>query len=191
MGDVDYGYGDDAVADYGYGDDAPADYGYGDDAAPTDYGYGDGGAEDYGYGDAAPEADYGYGDAAPDADPYGYGDAAPEAEYGYGDEPAPMEAPKTRPKRRCSVTRFSIEAEACDKPLDYGWQGDGQPPAAEEPVSDEKSSAQTESTIESAGDHEHDEDEEGGSMIDKIKVDKLNMPKKGMMSRIRKRLSIM
>ena len=150
------------MADYDYNDNV--DYGYGDDN--QDYGYGDqGGAEDYGYGDQG--------------DPYGYGDAAPE------EAPAPL-PPKTekRPKRRCSVTRFSIEAEACDKPLDYNWTPDqpegGQQQQEPEPAADEKSSAQTESSVDT---------EE--SMIDKIPVDKLNMPKKGMMSRIRKRLSIM
>lgn len=186
MGDVDYGYGD--SGDYGYGDSAP-DYGYGDDN--QDYGYGDGGGgEDYGYGDAAPDQDYGYGDGAPDQD-YGYGDASPDQDYGYGDEapaPLPTKAPEKRPKRRCSVTRFSIEAEANDKPLDYNWTPEqAQQPAPEPepeaaPAADEKSSAQTESTVDT---------NEGGSMIDKIPVDKLNMPKKGMMSRIRKRLSIM
>lgn len=55
-------------------------------------------------------ADYGYGNAEPD-------DAA---------TPKPATTPdpnKKRPKRRCSVTKFSIEAEANKKDLDYDWKG--------------------------------------------------------------------
>jgi hypothetical protein len=90
--------------DYGYGEPEP-DYGYGDEpAGETDYGYGD---------EPAAEADYGYGDAAPATDDYGYGDAAPgggEA-YGYGDdEPKPLPKAAGRPKRRCSVTKFSLDS---------------------------------------------------------------------------------
>lgn len=80
------------------------DYGYGDSA---DYGYGDS-QPDYGYGETEP--DYGYGDSKPDEPDYGYGDAQPSEDYGYGDakpdEPATQE--ERRPKRRCSVTRYSI-----------------------------------------------------------------------------------
>jgi hypothetical protein len=127
----------DSGVDYGYGDGAPStstDYGYGDAVGPdtTDrYGY-----EKYGYGDAVPSShgsridssdgvDYGYGDAQPD---YGYGDAQPSTnitDYGYGDaqtdygygEASPDgdngnnnggEEPKRRPRRRNSVTRYSI-----------------------------------------------------------------------------------
>lgn len=78
----------------------------------VDYGYGDE-SEDYGYGDANPDVDYGYGDGS--AADLGYGDAAPDgADYGYGDEdeqpvaPKPVE-PKTKPKRRCSVTKFNLD----------------------------------------------------------------------------------
>jgi len=78
------------------------DYGYGD--TQPDYGYGD--STDYGYGDSAPATDYGYGDSAPAAVDYGYGDTT---DYGYGDEAPAMEAPTTRrPKRRCSVTKYSL-----------------------------------------------------------------------------------
>ena len=92
---TDYGYGD-AEPDYGYGG---QDMGYGD--AQPDYGYGD---QDMGYGDGAP--DMGYGDAQPD---YGYGDASPDEDYGYGDAPPPQPAPEAhRPKRRCSVTKYSL-----------------------------------------------------------------------------------
>jgi hypothetical protein len=83
-----------ASLDYGYGD--AMDYGYGDSAQP-DYGYGKS-QPDYGYGE--PQPDYGYGDdPKPASEDYGYGDAKP-------DEPAPQE--DRRPKRRCSVTRYSI-----------------------------------------------------------------------------------
>lgn len=99
----DYGY-EDAEPDYGYGDSSP-DYGYGD-AKPN---------EDYGYGDAKPDEDYGYGDAKPDED-YGYGDAKPNEDFGYGDAKpddaasAPAApAGNRRPKRRCSVTKYSLE----------------------------------------------------------------------------------
>ena len=96
------------MTDYGYGDAQP-DYGYGEDM-----GYGDGAPDstDYGYGNSAPDnTDYGYGDSAPATD-YGYGDAAPEQDYGYGDSsptPAPPAPTKRRPRRRCSVTKYSLE----------------------------------------------------------------------------------
>jgi hypothetical protein len=185
----DYGYGEEPTpdtADYGYGDAAPevADYGYGDAAPETDYGYGDDAAPatDYGYGDDAAPAntDYGYGDAAPESD-YGYGDAAPDA----GPPPAPSKDDK-RPKRRCSVTRFSIEAEACSTPLDYTWSGD-QAQGAPAPAGDEKSQANTESTVNT---RISSASNDGGSMLDKIPAANRKAPKKGMMSRIRKRLSI-
>jgi hypothetical protein len=109
MTDVDYGYGDAGADnnDYGYGDAAPdgTDYGYG---APdnTDYGYGAPDSTDYGYG--APDSnDYGYGDQAPATD-YGYGD---QSDYGYGDAPVEQPKPKKeRPKRRCSVTKYSLDS---------------------------------------------------------------------------------
>lgn len=83
---------------------ATVDYGYGDS---PDYGYGDT-QPDYGYGETQP--DYGYGESKPDETDYGYGDAKPSEDFGYGDakpdDPAPQE--ERRPKRRCSVTRYSI-----------------------------------------------------------------------------------
>lgn len=66
---------------------------------------------DYGYGDAAPdektkdEIDYGYGDAS---------ESQPDqtVDYGYGDAPGgqPQEWRREKPKRRNSVTKFSIQA---------------------------------------------------------------------------------
>jgi hypothetical protein len=110
-----YGY-----EDLGYGDGAPdvAQYGYGDGAPSPSTGTASGssssspGGVDYGYGDAAP--DLGYGDGAPDTAAshapktteevdYGYGDASPES----GDTDASGE-PQRRPRRRNSVTRYSI-----------------------------------------------------------------------------------
>jgi hypothetical protein len=112
MAEVDYGYGD--QNDYGYGDASP-DMGYGD--ASPDMGYGDA-SPDMGYGDASPdmgygvaEPDMGYGAAEPDM---GYGVAQPDMDYGYGDatpdEPV-VEVVDKRPKRRCSVTKFSLATE--------------------------------------------------------------------------------
>jgi pyruvate/2-oxoglutarate dehydrogenase complex dihydrolipoamide acyltransferase (E2) component len=209
--------------DYGY------DANYGDTA---DYGYGDsgGGAEDYGYGDSADAAasDYGYGD---DAGGYGYGDddnggAGGGGDYGYGDAPpdeapaapAPTTAPeaKNRPKRRSSVTRFSMEAEACGNELDYNWNGSSQQQPKEDSIpeqapvaapgvnvaSDEKSSAGTQVTAASIPE-DQEETNDGGSMLDLIKASQRNKGtnaavasgaakngKKGMMSKLRKRLSI-
>jgi hypothetical protein len=144
---VDYGYGD-AVPDstnYEYGENAP-DYGYGD--AQPDYGYGDGAPSnssnsvDYGYGDAQNE--YGYGDASPsinrdtscnDVQPdYGYGDGSPEE--GSSDEP------KRRPRRRNSVTRYSIvcqdavknEFDAHANVIDQFRNGSMDAPAVSAPI---------------------------------------------------------
>jgi hypothetical protein len=150
--------------DYGYGEPEP-NYGYGDEpAAETDYGYGD---------EPAAEADYGYGDAAPATDDYGYGDAAPVTDdYGYGnDEPTPLPKAAGRPKRRCSVTKFSLDS--------------GPPPVAalEEsaPEVDEKS---TQKTASNASDD--------GEALDLVPVE-LGIPgkkKKTMMSKLRKRMSL-
>jgi hypothetical protein len=72
---------------------------------------------DYGYG--SPQPDYGYGeDPKPAEVDYGYGDDAPVTDYGYGDDEAaaPQEqaaaAKSRRPKRRCSVTKYSLVATA-------------------------------------------------------------------------------
>lgn len=104
-----------SVVDYGYGD-TPVDYGYGDATPDTDYGYGDAKPDtDYGYGDAKPDTDYGYGEAAPSSAShaeYGYGDAAPDMGYGDAspdaDRATELVETKKRPKRRCSVTRYSL-----------------------------------------------------------------------------------
>ena len=80
--------------------------------AEVDYGYGD--QNDYGYGDATPDNDMGYGVAEPD-NTMGYGYAAPDTDYGYGDaapdEPEAAVVVDKRPKRRCSVTKFSLASE--------------------------------------------------------------------------------
>lgn len=168
MGDVDYGY-----EDMGYGDAQP-DYGYGDGAPATDYGYGDG----------SPSTDYGYGDAAPSVD-YGYGDDAPATDYGYGDSaPAQPAEPKRRPKRRCSVTKFSLQSpEAAKQELETGIEATG--PA---PTEDEKSIAKTE---ESSDEMEFSDNanEAVAAPIEKKKFNQLKNMKSGM-KKFGKRLSI-
>jgi hypothetical protein len=159
MADIDYGYGDatpDAV-DYGYGDAAPE---------PIDYGYGDSHNTDYGYGATSP--DYGYGDAPTD---YGYGDVS--TDYGYGDAaPAPPVAPAARkPKRRCSVTKYSLVSSAPEPPKahDYGYE-----------EVEHRASTLTADTSATASNDGHEEHLEKHH----------EHVKKGMMSKVRKRLSI-
>ena len=173
-----------AEVDYGYGDSAP-DYGYGD-ASPD---------QDYGYGDAKPDEDYGYGDAAPDQD-YGYGDAAPDQDYGYGDA-APDEAPpKRKPKRRCSVTKFSLDAEAqatqnCIAQIDAFRNGAAvQTSQAVEvpPAEDEKSVART-ASCNSSADGISNDGEEPIEAEEKMKEQQKKV-KKSMMRKIGRRLSV-
>ncbi len=135
VSETDYGYGDGHNTDYGYGDQT-MDYGYDSQIINSDEGYGDNNADygyaaqtDFAFGDSQPSssygesqpsnADYGYGDSAPSNTDYGYGDSPPgNTDYGYGDsEPAESvkEEPKTRrPRRRCSVTKYSLEETAED-----------------------------------------------------------------------------
>jgi hypothetical protein len=162
MSEVDYGYGE-PEPDYGYGDEAPAatDYGYGDDAG--------GGGEDYGYGDAAPGGgeDYGYGDAAPGGTDYGYGD----------DEPTPLPKAAGRPKRRCSVTKFSLDS--------------GPPPAEEAPPEAAPDyDKDTEATASCNVSTDGDEAGEEGDMVSAVLDRKNKGGKKTMMSKIRKRMSL-
>ena len=162
MADVDYGYGD--QNDYGYGDSGP-DMGYGD-ASP-----------DMGYGDAAPDSsmDYGYGDATPDMD-YGYDDASPDP------EPAPIE--DKRPKRRCSVTKFSLATET--------------PLTAASVINDLRMGLPTpQSTSSDTNDYDccaksivTDETRSDDGMKISNPVDAAAPKKNGMISRIRRRLSI-
>jgi hypothetical protein len=80
------------------------DYDYEDQ---YDYGYGEGAADDYGYGgDSAPD-DYGYGDSAPDD--YGYGPTDDVEQDTVAEEIAPK---RRTPKRRCSVTKYSLVSAA-------------------------------------------------------------------------------
>jgi hypothetical protein len=175
-----------ADLDYGYGDAQPAvDYGYGTAAADsTNYGYGDGTpkATDYGYGDATPEttSGYGYGDATPDygyggSDDYGYGSAAPNSEYGYG-ESAPEPAKKVGSvKRRCSVTKYNLVSAP-----------ETSTEAAPSPEADEKSSIATAAT--SSCDSTDDIDSH--HYLPPSSTNATKAPKKSMMNKIRKRLSI-
>jgi hypothetical protein len=162
MSEVDYGYGDEPAAE--------TDYGYGDEpAAETDYGYGD--------DPAADGADYGYGDAAPATDDYGYGDAAPATDdYGYGDEPTPLPKAAGRPKRRCSVTKFSLDSGP--PPPEMVLQTPEAPPEI-----DEKS---TEATISCNVSDDGEETDQVSTELDMGSKKK----KSGMMSKIRKRMSL-
>lgn len=124
VSETDYGYGDAHNTDYGYGDqnmdygygDQNMDYGYGDQNNSADYGYGSANV-DYGYG---AQTDYGYGDAEPTNTDYGYGDSGPSnIDYDYGNsettepsEPAKSAPKPRRPRRRCSVTKYSLEETA-------------------------------------------------------------------------------
>jgi hypothetical protein len=166
--------------DYGYGDATPeTDYGYGDGAPETDYGYGDAAPQtNYGYGSAKPDTDYGYGDAKPDTD-YGYGDAA-GTDYGYGTEEPAGNSERQPVKRRCSVTKYSLQT--------------AQPPVSETeqqaqrtPQSDEKSTARTaaSSCASSTDGMDHH-----SSLHKNDVVHKKHHPKTGMLKKIRKRLSI-
>jgi len=187
--------------DYGYGDAKPdgQDYGYGD-AKPDD--------QDYGYGDAKPDdQDYGYGDAKPDDQDYGYGDAKPDEDQelqrcGVGrtqsDDGIEYGQPtirRFRPKRRCSITKYSLEASADSSKVKQDMIGqhqqviDGfrngkaieQTPGQESSGynTDEKSDAKTVSTCES-------HDEENGS----IPVADTRQKTKKLIGKMRKRLSI-
>lgn len=175
--EVDYGYGD-GQPDYGYGDGAP------DDVKPKPSP-----EPDYGYGEASP-MDYGYGDAAPASNNTTSGHAQPSMDYGYGDEvPAEnnsmdysdgahsAQLPQDRrPKRRCSVTKYTIENDDKESPLTAHTRindfrnGGARDIAKRTPPTSEESGT---------GDKSAEEDEP-----------KTKVKKKGMMHRIRKRLSI-
>jgi hypothetical protein len=103
---------------YGYEDTTNA-YGYGDASPDTDSKLGyeaptpccD--TDKYGYGPSKDESNnpYGYGDSNPNgngnSNQHGYGDTNP---YGYGNETQPEQPPRReRPRRRCSVTKYSLE----------------------------------------------------------------------------------
>ncbi|GAX27421.1 hypothetical protein FisN_23Hh115 [Fistulifera solaris] len=78
--------------DYAYDDDQPYSY----DDQNMDYGYGDDAGDVYGYGDAEPD------------------ESAPIEDMGYEQDTVAEEiAPKRRtPKRRCSVTKYSLVSAA-------------------------------------------------------------------------------
>lgn len=122
-------------ADLGYGDASPdVDLGYGDAKPDMDLGYGDAKPDlDLGYGTSQPDEDLGYGDAQPDAD-LGYGSTVPDLGYGstepldlgFNNRPLPTRtqslgfgnstnhsySKQQGVHRRCSVTRYSLEASA-------------------------------------------------------------------------------
>jgi hypothetical protein len=164
-----------AEVDYGYGD--QEDFGYGDAAPDTDYGY----------GDTTQDMDYGYGDTpAPEQPDYGYGDAAPEDDYGYGDSaPEPVPQKDRRPKRRCSVTKFSLATET--------------PLTAASVIADLRNGLAPEPTLEANDDCKSYMTDDTGSMdldyspsmgMEPAKEQPIAVRKKGVMSRLRKRLSI-
>jgi hypothetical protein len=192
MAELDYGY---EQTDYGYDTTATAtatDYGYGEE---TDYGYGPqnsyGEQTDYGYDE---QTDYGYGDARPEED-------APPTEP----KPEAFAPRRQQVKRRCSVTKFSLDAGAQEankaqedmrSMVDMIRQG-GIPHAPPEmdpnhgenanvqdlEHADEKSSAALTSSTASC---DSSFDGEGTSS----RHDHEKKTKKGMMSRMRKRLSV-
>lgn len=202
MADLDYGY---DQTDYGY-DTTAAEYGYGEQ---PDYGYGPQSQVQTGYGE---QTDYGYGEQTED---YGYGEQTED--YGYGDARPEDDAPPSEPKpeasaprrqqvkRRCSVTKFSLDAGAQEankaqedlrSMVDMIRQG-GMPHAPPEDApkrhedesiqdqeqSDEKSSAAMTSSTVSC-----DSSFDGDGISSR--QDQEKKTKKGMMSRMRKRLSV-
>jgi hypothetical protein len=97
----------DPKVDYGYGDAAPSttDYGYGD-AAPSTNASNDANNANNKHGDestATTGTDYGYGST--DSNQYGYGDTSSGG--GGGGEPPRR---RERPRRRGSVTKYSLDA---------------------------------------------------------------------------------
>ena len=137
-----------------------------------------------GYGDAAP--DMGYGDGAPSED-YGYGDSAPSEDYGYGDsEPAaPCAAEKKRPKRRCSVTKFSLEEE--DGPQSGLMAAD-----VIKSFRNAAASSQPEPVVDDCKSTLTDDTRSMDSEISPVEPGEVKGGRRmgGMMSRLRKRLSV-
>jgi len=194
MAEVDYGYGDAGAEDYGYGDANPdQDYGYGD-ASPD---------QGYGYGDASPDQDYGYGDASPDQD-YGYGDASPDEPA--APEPVAAAQPPRRkgPKRRCSITKFSLEEGASCSLNSHNiidqFRNNANAPvpqAVPEPetvdVEPVKSAALTDTTLSCASSDDEKEADAHTEMRQAKKTTEKEPYKKkerDMMKKLRKRLSI-
>ena len=148
------------------------------------YDYGDNEESDYGYGDATPDYDYGYGDASPD---YGYEDANADEDYGYGDAEPAIEKPAapatTRPKRRCSVTKYNLENSnaltAADRIKEL---------REEETPKVETSSSRTYRTDEKSSISSTDTPEASPPPT-VVKAEAI-VKKKGVMSRMRKRLSV-
>jgi hypothetical protein len=131
---------------------------------------------EYGYGDAAPAADLGYGDAAPD-------EAAAEE---------PKAAESRRPKRRCSVTKYSLVSSGDQGETAMAEQiqqaeilqsfrngGGSRPP---QPTSSGYSTASAETFNTDDGETPNPESEVFEKQVEHVK--------KGKLSRLRKRLSI-
>lgn len=105
---------------YGYGPAAPSVNNNSDDAAK--YGYGDDNtASLYGYGDTS--------DSAPRSSTHSNG--SDNVDYGYGDDEADVRRRRERPRRRGSVTKYSLEAT---QEVQQEFQNTLQPEAAQEEV---------------------------------------------------------
>jgi hypothetical protein len=188
-----------AELDYGY---EQTEYGY--ETTATDYGYGE--ETDYGYGpspqsNSGEQTDYGYDEQTD----YGYGDARPEEDAPPTEPKLEAAAPRRQQvKRRCSVTKFSLDAGAQEankaqedmrSMVDMIRQGGTpHPPPEQAPnnseneniqqvPSDEKSSAAMTCSTASC---DSSFDGDGPS----TRHDQEKKTKKGMMSRMRKRLSV-
>jgi hypothetical protein len=142
-----------------------------------DYGY-----DDYGYGDCEPSpavVDMGFGDENMGyGDDYGYGEGSP----GASEDAATKE--EKRPKRRCSVTKYSLQAEEPASAL-----------CAASVISDFRNGSNPQSLAVEQGNG--DCCAKSAVTDDTLSVDgscpeatKHGIRKKGMMHRIRKRLSI-
>ncbi len=127
---------------YGYGDGAPA----ANNDDNSKYGYGDGGP-DTANSAAIPDdaAKYGYGDDDNAASPYGYGDtsdniplgnrsthssgSSDSVEHAQGDDEGEVRRRRERPRRRGSVTKYSLEAtEMVQQDHQDSLQPQGVPP---------------------------------------------------------------
>jgi hypothetical protein len=184
--EVDYGYGD-CQPDDGYGDGTPAaaavDYGYGDEAVAPTSAIGTK-IIDYVKKSSDNGMDYGYGDGDPMD--YGYGDDDGESPAVAHETTAPSPLEDRRPKRRCSVTKYTIENEDQESPLTAHTRiNDFRNGSCSVVVVDDAKSTTTTSTPETVSSAVETKSSAASS-----ETDGAAKKKKGMMHRIRKRLSI-
>lgn len=88
---------------YGYGPAAPSVSSNSDDIAKYGYGDDDNGANLYGYGDTSDHAPVGNRSRT-------HSNGSESVDYGYGDDEADVRRRRERPRRRGSVTKYSLEA---------------------------------------------------------------------------------